>query len=69
MPTQETWVLFLGGEYPLEKEMATQPGILTGKSHGQRRLAGYSPGGRKRVGHDLAGKTNKAKDILIAIIY
>ena len=26
------------------------------KSHEQRRLAGYSPGGRKRVGHNLVTK-------------
>ena len=29
---------------------------LPGKSHGQRRLAGYSPWGRKRVRHDAATK-------------
>ena len=29
---------------------------LCGKSHGQRSLAGYSPWGCKRVGHDLATK-------------
>ena len=28
--------------------------FLPGKSHGQRSLAGYSPRGHKRVGHDLA---------------
>ena len=32
---------------PLEKEMATTPVFLPGKSHGQRSLAGYSPWGRK----------------------
>ena len=37
----ETWVLFLGWEYPLGKEMATTPVFLPGKSHGQRSLAGY----------------------------
>ena len=29
----------------LEKEMATHPSILAWKSHGQQRLAGYSPWG------------------------
>ena len=29
---------------------------MTGKSHGQRRLASYSPWGHKRVGHDLETK-------------
>ena len=49
---QETWVPFLGREDPLEKEMATTPVSLPGKSHGRRSLVGYSPWGCKRVGHD-----------------
>ena len=32
---------------------------LSGKSHGERSLAGYSPWGCKRVGHDLATKTQQ----------
>ena len=28
------------------------PVLLPGESHGQRSLAGYSPRGRKRAGHD-----------------
>jgi len=32
------------------------PVFLPGKSHGQRSLAGYTPWGRKRVGHDLVTK-------------
>ena len=44
---QETWVCPLGEEDPLEKEMATCPVFLPGKSHGQRSLVGYSPWGRK----------------------
>ena len=32
-----------GQKDPLEKEMATHSSILVGKSHGQRRLVGYSP--------------------------
>ena len=46
----ETWVLFLGWEDPLEEGMATHSSIHAhgrGESHGQRRLAGYSPWGRK----------------------
>ena len=49
---QETWVQSLVPEDSLEKEMATTPAFLPGESHGQRSLAGYSPWGRKRVGHD-----------------
>ena len=44
---QETWVQSLGQENPLEKEMATHSSILAWKSHGQRRLVGYSPWGHK----------------------
>ena len=36
--------------------MATHSSILPGKSHGQRRLAGYSPWYHRRVGHSLATK-------------
>ena len=35
-----------------KKEMAIHSGGLPGKSHGQRNLVGYSPRGRKRVGHN-----------------
>ena len=42
---QETLVQSLGGEEPLEKEMATHSVFLSGKSHGQRSLAGYSQWG------------------------
>ena len=43
----ETWVQSLGWEDPLEKQMATTPVLLPGKSHGQRSLTGYSPWGPK----------------------
>ena len=42
----------LGGEEPLEKEKQSTPGFLTGKSHGQRSLAGLagpSPWSHERV--------------------
>ena len=45
--TEETWVQSLGQEDPLEKEIATHLVLLPEKSHGQRRLVGYSPWGRK----------------------
>ena len=35
--------LILGGEDPLEKEMATYYSIFAGKSFPQRKLASYSP--------------------------
>ena len=33
--------------------MAIHSSILAWKAHGQRNLAGYSPWGRKGVGHEL----------------
>ena len=39
----EIWVLSLGGEDPLEKEMSTHSSILAWRIHEQRNLAGYSP--------------------------
>ena len=44
---QETRLWSLGWEHPLEKEMATQPSILAGKSNGQKSLVDYSPRGHK----------------------
>ena len=47
----------LSQENPLKKEMATHSSIAAWKkSRGQRSLAGYSPSGHERVGHDLATK-------------
>ena len=43
----ETWVQSLGWKDPLEKGKATTPVFLSGESHGQRSLAGYSPWGHK----------------------
>ena len=42
---QETQVPFTCQEEPLEKVMATH--FLPGESHRQKRLAGYSPWGRR----------------------
>ena len=43
----ETQVWSLGGEDPLEKEMAIHSSILPGESHGQRSLVGYGSRGGK----------------------
>ena len=51
LPKQQMRVQSLGQEDGLEKEMATTPISLPGKSHGQRSLVGYSPRGHKRVEH------------------
>ena len=44
---RETQVQSLDQEDPLEVVMATHSVFLAGESHGQRRLAGYSPWGHK----------------------
>ena len=47
---QETQVLSLGGEDPLEKEMTTHPSIpLPGEFCEQRSWAGYSPWDHKQL--------------------
>ena len=43
----------LGGEDPLEEEIAPHSSILAGESHGQRSLEGYSSWGSQRVRCDL----------------
>ena len=49
----ETWVQSLGQEDPLE-ETATHCSILAWEIPWTESLAGYSPWGRKRVGHKLS---------------
>ena len=41
------WILPLGGEDPLEKEMEIQSSILVWESHGQKGLEGYGQRGHK----------------------
>ena len=48
---RKTQVQSLGQEDPLEASMASQV-LLPGESHGQRSLAGYSPLGLQRAGHN-----------------
>ena len=51
------------GKIPLEKEMATHSSILAWRiPWTERRLTGYSPWGRKRVGHDLATEQKPTQD-------
>ena len=40
------------GMMPWRKAWQPTPVFLPGESHGQRSLAGYSPGGSQRVRHD-----------------
>ena len=46
---RETQAQSLGWEDPLEKEWQSTPVFLTGESHGQRSLTGYSPRGREEL--------------------
>ena len=41
---------------PWRRKLQPTPVFLPGKSHGQRKLACYSPWGCRRVGHDLVTK-------------
>ena len=41
------------GKIPWRRKLHPTPVFLPGKSHGQRRLSGYSPWGGKRIGHVL----------------
>ena len=49
----DPWV----GKTPWRRKWHPTLIFLPGESHGQRSLAGYSPWGHKRVGHDLTTKT------------
>ena len=53
---QETWVLSLGGEDPLEKGMTTHSNILVWKIPWTEEPRGLQSMGLHRVGHDLATK-------------
>ena len=46
---QETQVQSLGWEDPWRRKWQPTPVFLPGEAHGQRRLAGYSPQGRKEL--------------------
>ena len=48
---QEMWVLSLGGEYPLEKEMATRSSILAWKIPWTEEPGGLQSVGSQRVRH------------------
>ena len=49
---QETRVRSLGGEHPLEKEMATYSSILAWRIPWTEELGGLQPMGSQRVGHN-----------------
>ena len=53
---QETWVPSLGGEDPLEKEMAIHSSILAWEIPWTEEPSGLPPMGLQNVGHDLGTK-------------
>ena len=53
-PGFDSWVR----KMPWGRKRQPTPVCLSGKSHGQRSLAGCSPWGHKRVEHDLATENN-----------
>ena len=57
------WIQSLGWEDPWRRKWQPTPVFLSGKSHGQRSLAGYSPWGHKRVVHNLA--TEQQQPLLV----
>ena len=51
--------------YPWRRKWQSVPVLIPGEFHGQRSLAGYSPWGCKRVGHDWSTNTTvRRKDII-----
>ena len=56
---QETWVLSLDQEDPLEKEMATQSSILAWEIQWTEERASYNPWGYKTFGHFLVTKQQR----------
>ena len=50
------------GKTPWRSKWQPTPVFLLEKSHGQRSLAGYSPRGHKRVGHDLVTKQQQQRN-------
>ena len=57
---QETWVQSLVKKIQWRRKGQPTALFLPGKSLGQRRLAGYSPWGCRRVRHGLAAKQQQS---------
>ena len=64
---QEMQVWYLGQEDPLEDKTATHSSILTWEIPMMRSLAGYSPWGHKRVGHDSVTKEQEGISLSICV--
>ena len=60
---QETWVWPLGGEDPLEREMATHSSILAWRIPWKEEPGGLQSMGLQRVGHDWATSLSLKREI------
>ena len=60
----DPWV----GKIPWRRTWQPTPVFLPGKSHEQGSLAGYSPWGCRRVGHDLATQQQEQKSPNVGVI-
>ena len=58
---QEMQVWSCVGKIPWRRKWQATPVFLPGESHGQKTLAGYSPWGRRTLGHDLGTKQQQRK--------
>ena len=62
--TQGPWLRSLGREDPLEQEMATHSRVLAWKIHGQGKLEGSSPWGRKELDTTKHTHTHTPEDLI-----
>ena len=71
LPVQEMQARSQAGKDPWGGHGTPLQCSCLGKSHGQRCLAGYSPWGRKRVGHDLATEQppTEAQQIFLGLVH
>ena len=61
---QDSQVQSLDGKIPWRRKQQSTPVFLAGKSHLHWSLAGYSPWGCKRVGHDLTKQQSNTSNYI-----
>ena len=66
---QKIWVLFLGGEDPLEKGIATHSSILAWRIPWTEELVGYSLWGHKELGRKHERTYVRTSELKSQIIY
>jgi len=65
---QGTWVLSLGGEHPLGKEMATYSSIPVWRNPWTEEPGGLQPMGLQRVRHDWATKQQQQQGTRVQVL-